>query len=216
MASTIARSIGSSAMSFTKLPSIFRKSTGRCLRYANEDIPAPKSSSEKRQPRARRSWMKCVAFARLAIAAVSVISKQSVWCGTPDSSSCPMTNARKRSSVIEAPEMLIAHVSSGSSRPLSFSSRSFSSALRTTQRSSVGMRLKRSAAGMNAIGGTRRPCSSSIRTSSSEWRPPPPRTEIGVMSWAYSTRRSSSRARWITLIHSISPCRVDSSRSSGR
>src|SRR5881628_770833 len=50
MARTIARSTGSCATSLTKLPSILRKSTGKCLRYPKEDIPAPKSSSENRQP----------------------------------------------------------------------------------------------------------------------------------------------------------------------
>ena len=78
MASTMALSIGSTSMSVTKLPSIFRKSTGRCLRYVNEDTPTPKSSSAKRQPSARSVDMNSVAFDSDATAVVSVISKQTL------------------------------------------------------------------------------------------------------------------------------------------
>src|SRR2546430_171135 len=78
MARTIARSTLSCATSFTKLPSILRKSTGRCLRYPKEDIPAPKSSSENRQPSDFSSPKNRAALSKLAIAAVSVSSKQIV------------------------------------------------------------------------------------------------------------------------------------------
>src|ERR1700704_538661 len=78
MARTIARSTGSCATSLTKLPSILRKSTGKCLRYPKEDIPAPKSSSENRQPSDFSSPKNLAALSKLAIAAVSVSSKQIV------------------------------------------------------------------------------------------------------------------------------------------
>ena len=45
----------------SKTPSIFKKSTGRFLRYANDDRPLPKSSSAKRQPRCLSAFMKEVA-----------------------------------------------------------------------------------------------------------------------------------------------------------
>src|SRR5213083_1843444 len=66
------------ATSLTKLPSILRKSTGKCLRYPKEDIPAPKSSSENRQPSDFSSPKNRAALSKLAIAAVSVSSKQMV------------------------------------------------------------------------------------------------------------------------------------------
>src|SRR6266852_6253046 len=78
IARTIARSTGSCATSLTKLPSILRKSTGKCLRYPKEDIPAPKSSSENKHPRDFSSPKTRAALSKLAIAAVSVSSKQMV------------------------------------------------------------------------------------------------------------------------------------------
>src|SRR6266853_15061 len=78
MARTVARSTGSCAPSLTKLPSILRKSTGKCLRYPKEDMPAPKSSSENRQPSDFSSPKNRAALSKLAIAAVSVSSKQMV------------------------------------------------------------------------------------------------------------------------------------------
>ncbi len=45
MASTMLRSTGSVATWAANWPSILRKSTGRVLRYENDDTPLPKSSS---------------------------------------------------------------------------------------------------------------------------------------------------------------------------
>src|SRR6266581_486903 len=76
MARTIAKSTGSWATSLMKLPSILMKSTGKCLRYPKEDMPAPKSSSENRHPSDFSSPKNRAALSKLAIAAVSVTSKQ--------------------------------------------------------------------------------------------------------------------------------------------
>src|SRR4051812_13753628 len=108
IALTIATATGSCATSLTKLPSILMKSTGKCFRYPNEDIPAPKSSSENRQPSDFISPKKRAALSKFAIAAVSVISKQMLRGGITYWRNCSRTNSRILSSPIEAPEILIA------------------------------------------------------------------------------------------------------------
>src|SRR6185436_16868620 len=110
MARTIATATGSCATSLTKLPSIFMKSTGKCLRYPNEDILAPKSSNENRQPSDFISPKNRAALSKLAIAAVSVISKQILRGGMTYLRNCSRTNSRIRSSPIDVPEILIAYV----------------------------------------------------------------------------------------------------------
>src|SRR6185436_12332025 len=110
IALTIATATGSCATSLTKLPSILMKSTGRCLRYPKEDIPAPKSSNENRQPSDFISPKNRAALSKLAIAAVSVISKQMLRGGMTYFRNCSRTNSRIRSSPIDVPEILIAYV----------------------------------------------------------------------------------------------------------
>ena len=53
MVSTMAKSMGSVSILRMNAPSIFRKSMGRLRRYANDDMPLPKSSSAMGQPIAR-------------------------------------------------------------------------------------------------------------------------------------------------------------------
>ncbi|MCY1422638.1 hypothetical protein D9M71_383280 [compost metagenome] len=133
MTSTMARLTGSSSMSLTKLPSIFRKSTGKCLRYANDDIPAQKSSNEKRQPKPFNSLMKRMALPRLAIALVSVISKQISSGGMSYWAIFWRRNARNFSSPMLLPDRLIAHMASGPSCPSTIQRRMILNTFSTTQ-----------------------------------------------------------------------------------
>ena len=108
IASTMLRSMWSCVTLCMNCPSIFRKSTGRFFRKMNDDRPLPKSSSEKRQPRLRSSRMKCVAEARLVMAADSVSSKHSAPGVRSALPSSVITKSRNCSSLSVVEEMLIA------------------------------------------------------------------------------------------------------------
>jgi len=73
----------------------------------NDDSPLPKSSSEKRQPRSRSSLMKCVAEARLVMAAPSVSSKHSAPGARSALASSAITKSRNCSSLSVVAETLM-------------------------------------------------------------------------------------------------------------
>ena len=105
----------------------------------NEDRPLPKSSSAKWQPRAFSSRMKYTTLPRLAMAAVSVISKHIAPGGELVGAEFAIRYSRKRSSLSEVPDRLTAMVNGLTPEALRCTSRS--SAWRTTQRSIEGMML---------------------------------------------------------------------------
>src|ERR1700692_4201021 len=72
----------------------------------NDDRPLPKSSSAKWQPRALSSRMKYTTLPKLAIAAVSVISKHIAPAANSLLLSSAIRYSRKRSSLSEVPERL--------------------------------------------------------------------------------------------------------------
>ncbi|MNN76864.1 hypothetical protein D3C81_1932790 [compost metagenome] len=103
-------------------------------------MPAQKSSSEKRQPSPFNSLMKRMALPRLAMALVSVISKQIIRGGMAYSTNRRCRYSRNLSSPMLDPDRLIAQIDSGPSRPSSRHWRMTRNTLRTTQRSSAVIR----------------------------------------------------------------------------
>ena len=97
-------------------------------------MPEPKSSRAKRQPSSRSAPMKAMAFARLAIALVSVISKQIESRRDAVDGELVADEVDEAASPKLVPDMLMAQVSTGvagRSRAVEQPAK----ALRTTQRS---------------------------------------------------------------------------------
>ena len=138
-ARTMAWLTGSVSMSRMKLPSILMMSIGRFFRYANDDMPTPKSSSAVLQPTWRSCSMKRATRDRLRTATVSVISKHTRDGATPCFFSKAMIRSASASSSTLAPDRLI--VASRRSAPAGCNWSKCASAVSTTQRSSIGIRL---------------------------------------------------------------------------
>ncbi|MNN40961.1 hypothetical protein D3C81_1550530 [compost metagenome] len=115
--------------------------------------------------------MNCTAFCRLAIALVSVISKQTCFGAMPYNGCKSRRKSMNVESPMVEPERLMAHISIGSKLSSARREASPSKALRTTQRSICGISPKRSAAGMNCPGATSWSFSSCRRSSNSTCMP---------------------------------------------